>query len=80
MKNPPVLVLYDLNASITLSDASSKAVGAVLMQHNRPVAYATQALTAAQQNYPQIKKEAYAIRFGCKPLNAYVFHEYVYGK
>lgn len=50
-------------------------MGAVLLQHDRPVAYATQALTVVQQNYPQIEKEAYAIHFGCKR-----FHEYVYGK
>lgn len=76
MISPPVLAFYDVNLPITLSvDASSKALGAVLMQKGKPVAYASKALTPAETNYPQIEKEAAAIRFGCRK-----FHQYVYGK
>lgn len=46
-----------------------------MLQDEQPVAYATRALTPAQQKYPQIEKEAMAIKFACKK-----FHEYVYGK
>lgn len=72
----PVLGYYDVNAPVRLSvDASSKSMGCCLLQNNRPIAYGTRAFTTAQQNYPQIVKEAMAIRFGCTK-----FHEYVYGK
>lgn len=76
LSNAPVLKFYDVNDKVTLSvDASSYAIGAVLLQNNQPIAYASAALTKAQQNYPQIEKEATAIKYGCKK-----FHEYVYGK
>jgi hypothetical protein len=72
----PVLKYYDVNAKVTLQvDASSKAMSAVLMQDGLPVAYAAKAFTETQQNYPQIEKEASAVRFGCTK-----FHEYIYGK
>ncbi|CAG4931717.1 unnamed protein product [Colias eurytheme] len=76
LQNPPVLRLYDVNKPVTLSvDASSKNLGAALLQEGQPVAYGARALTKSEQNYPQIEKEALAILFGCKK-----FHEYVYGK
>lgn len=72
----PVLAYYDVNKNVKLSvDASSKAMGACLMQGDRPVAYATRAFDKTQQNHPQIVKEALAIRFGCNK-----FHDYIYGK
>ncbi|XP_062526842.1 uncharacterized protein K02A2.6 [Bombyx mori] len=76
LQNPPVLKLYDVNKPVTLSvDASSKNLGAALLQEGQPVAYGARTLTKSEQNYPQIEKEALAILFGCKK-----FHEYVYGK
>lgn len=72
----PVLAYYDVNKDVTLSvDASSKSMGACLMQDGKPVAYAAKSLNNSQQNQPQIVREALAIRFGCNK-----FHEYVYGK
>lgn len=41
----------------------------------QPIGYASMALSPAQLNYPQIEKEATAIKFGCKK-----FHQYIYGK
>lgn len=76
LTNTPVLGYYNVNSDVKLSvDASSKALGACLLQNGRPIAYATRALSKVEQNYPQIEKEATAIRFACKK-----FHEYVYGK
>lgn len=74
--SPPLLKFYDVNQDVTLSvDASSKSLGAALLQGGQPIAYATKALTESQVNWPQIEKEAFAIRFGCQK-----FHEYIYGK
>ncbi|XP_058827479.1 uncharacterized protein K02A2.6-like [Topomyia yanbarensis] len=76
MQSPPILRYYDVNLPVTLSvDASSHALGAVLLQQGRPVAYASKALTPSELNYPQIEKEATAIRFACSK-----FHQYIYGK
>ena len=72
----PVLKFYDVNQPVTLNvDASSMGLGAVILQNNQPVAYASRALTTAQQNYAQIEKEALAIKFGCTK-----FHQYLFGK
>ncbi|KAK7584247.1 hypothetical protein V9T40_008790 [Parthenolecanium corni] len=72
----PVLKYYDVNKPVLLSvDASSKALGAVLLQDRQPVAYATKALTDSQTYLPQIEKEALAVRFACEK-----FHQYIFGK
>lgn len=72
----PVLKFYDTKKDVKLSvDASKTALGAVLLQDEHPIAYASRSLTSAEFNYPQIEKEATAIRFACKK-----FHEYIYGK
>ena len=47
-------------------------MGAVLLQDEQPIAYASKAHTKNQQNYAQIKKEMLAIVFGCTR-----FHEYI---
>ena len=72
--NAPVLRYYDSKQPLTLSvDSSSKGMGAVLLQNNRPLAYASRALTNAQQNYAQIEKETLAITYGCMKFHQYVF-------
>ncbi|KAL1378982.1 hypothetical protein pipiens_015233 [Culex pipiens pipiens] len=70
----PVLKFYDVNKENVLSvDCSSHSMGAVLMQDGHPIAYASKSLNPAQQNYPQIEKEAFAIRFGCQKFHSYIF-------
>ncbi|UYV60919.1 K02A2.6-like [Cordylochernes scorpioides] len=76
LKQAPTLKYYDPNKDVVLSvDTSQHAIGAVLLQEDRPIAYASSALNDAQRHYPQIEKEALAIKFGCKK-----FHTYIYGK
>ena len=71
----PVLAYFKPSLPTKLSvDASSKGLGAVLLQNDHPIAYASKALTKAQQNYAQIEKEMLAIVYGCTK-----FHEYIYG-
>ena len=61
--NAPILQYYDQSKPLTLSvDASSKGLGAVLIQNQRPVAYASRALTTTQQKYSQIEKETLILR------------------
>lgn len=72
----PVLKYYDVNKNNILSvDSSSFAMGVTLLQDGHPIAYASKALSLAQQAYPQIEKEALAIRFGCQK-----FHPFIFGK
>jgi hypothetical protein len=37
---------------------------AVLMQNDQPIAYVAKAFTEKHQNYPQIEREASAVKFG----------------
>ena len=61
---------------VTLSvDASQNGLGAVLLQENLPIAYASKALTEIECRYAQIEKEALAIAFACSK-----FHQYIVGK
>lgn len=72
-----MLKFYDPNQNVTIQvDASKSSVGAALLQNGQPVAYASKALTATQEKYAEIEKEATAIRFACEK-----FHQYtIYGK
>ena len=54
--------------------AQKACMGAVLLQDESPIAYASKSLTQCQQNYAQIEKELLAIVFGCTR-----FHDYIYG-
>ena len=71
----PVLTYYDVSKPVTVQcDASDIGLGAVLLQENTPVAYASRALSSAERQYAQIEKECLAIVFGCER-----FEQYVYG-
>ena len=56
-------------------DASSEGLGAVLLQNQQPVAYASKPLTECQKRYVQIEKELLTILYGCEH-----FHQYIYGR
>ena len=76
----PVLQHFDSNKPLKISsDASKEGLGAVLMQETEkewmPVAYASRAMTKAEQNYAQIEKELLGIVYACEK-----FHNYIYGR
>ena len=75
ISSAPVLRYYSPNEPVTVSvDASSRGLGACLMQGGRPVAYAARTLTPTETRWAQIEKELLAVVFGCTR-----FHQYVYG-
>ena len=51
-----------------------RGLGAAIIQSNGVVAYASRALTSAEQKYAQIEKEMLAVVFGCER-----FHKLLYG-
>jgi hypothetical protein len=72
----PILAHYSTDKPVKITaDSSSVGLGCALMQNDKPVAYASRALTPAEQNYAQIEKETLAIVFACEK-----FHQYIYGK
>ena len=72
----PVLGYYDPSRPLCLSvDASSKGLGAVPLRDEKPLAYASRALTPTQQRYAQIEKKTLAIVYGVQK-----FHQYIYGR
>ncbi|PFX34396.1 Retrovirus-related Pol polyprotein from transposon 17.6 [Stylophora pistillata] len=77
---PPVN-LQDLQSFLGLSkasniqsDASNKGLGAVLLQDDKPVIYASRVLTETEQPYSNIERELLSVVFALER-----FHHYVYG-
>lgn len=73
--SPQVLMPYDPNLPLVLaSDASKFGLGAVLSHrlangHERPIAFASCAMSTTEQRYPQIDKEALAIVWAVKSFS-----------
>ena len=56
-------------------DASKSGLGAVYLQYENPVAYASRALTEDESRYAQVEKELLAATFTCQK-----FHDFTYGR
>ena len=73
MTSAPVLAFYNVKKPVTVScDVSNFAV---LLQENKPIAYASSALTDTEKRYAQIEKELLAVVYALEKFN-----QYVYGK
>ena len=58
----PILAYYNQNKPIILqTDASCKGLGACLLQNERPVYFASRALTETQKGYVAIELESLAV-------------------
>ena len=77
----PLLVHYDPSKPLILAcDASQYGIGTVLSHimdngEERPIAYSSRTLNAAEKRYSQLEKEGLAIVSGVK-----FFHNYIYGR
>ena len=72
----PILRYYQRSKELLIEcDASSKGLGAALMQDGQPIGYASRALRSTEQNYAQIEKECLAIVFSVER-----FHQYTFGR
>ena len=70
----PTLAYYDVNKEVTIQcDASSYALGGVLLQDGHPIAYTSRALTSTEARYAQIEKEMLSIVHCCKKFHHYIF-------
>jgi len=71
-----MLHFFDVSKPVLIqTDASQSGLGSCILQEGRPIAFASRALTPAEENYSQIEKELLAICFSCAK-----FHQYAYGR
>ena len=71
-----MLAYYDVHKPVTLTcDSSKSGLGASILQDQRPIAYASRALTNNEVKWAQIEKEMASIVFACT-----TFHDYIYSK
>ena len=68
------LAYYDRNEPVVLHvDAPIKGLGAALFQNNKPIAFATKALTPAETRYANIERELLAVVYGCEKFHSYLY-------
>jgi len=73
---PASLQYFDSTQPVTIQvDASQKGIGAVLLQANGPVEFASKLLSEAESRYSNIEREMLAVLFGLEK-----FHYYAYGR
>ena len=75
-KKKIILPYFDRNKETILqTDASKKGFGAVILQEEQPIYYASRALTSTEKNYQNLEREAQAAVWGMEK-----FHYFLYGR
>ena len=75
ISNNNTLAFYDPKKHTSIEvDASTKGLGAALLQDDKPIAFASKALTKSQANYSNIEREALGLVHGIQR-----YHTYLYG-
>lgn len=75
LTSSPVLAYYDQHKPLVIQcDASQSGLGAALLQDDKPISYASRALTPTETRYAQIEKEMLAVVFARTK-----FHQYTFG-
>ena len=70
----PVLKFFDPTKPIVVRcDASRNGLGAVLLQEEQPIAYASRSMTETETRYAQIEKELLSVVFALERFNAYTY-------
>ena len=71
----PILAYYNPNKPMVLqTDASCKGLGACLLQNEKPIYFASKALTETQKGYVAIELESLAVTWAMEK-----FHHFLYG-
>ena len=71
-----ILPYFDRNKETILhTDVSKKGFGAVILQEEQPIYYASRALTSAEKNYQNLEREAQAAVWAMEK-----FHYFLYGR
>ncbi|CAD7082645.1 unnamed protein product [Hermetia illucens] len=72
--NYPILKYPNFKEKFTLTtDASNKAIGAILSQKGHPISYASRTLNVHERNYSTIEKELLAIVWATKYFRPYLY-------
>ena len=70
----PILAIVDPHKPFVVeTDASATAIGAVLIQDGRPIAFESKKLNRAQQNYSAYERELFAIVHALKKWRHYLY-------
>ena len=73
MKNIKPFKYFNTHAeSIIRCDASGVGLGAVLVQNNQSVSYASRKLTDVETRYSQLEREFMALLFTCKRFHGFI--------
>ena len=80
-KKKIILPYFDRNKETILqTDASKKGFGAVILQEEQPIYYASRVLTSAEKNYQNLERETQAAVWGMEKFHYFSMVESLFYK